>query len=123
MNRPLGKRGTVALYLTFIVSAITIIVITAVVAPLGTLFNSKLYVAGEGILLQANESMSQIQDPTVRQAVQNATASALSAGEENIVVTTDLFQYAWIIVIVLVGLITFLFSRRLVEYGYGGGFI
>lgn len=114
------KKAQVSMYFVFIITAIIIIVISAVLAPMGVLFNIKMYEAGENILLQANESISGINDPTVRAAIYNVTESALDAGQTNIEVNSDIFQYGWILVIVLSGIVIFIFTRRTVEYSGGG---
>ena len=64
------KKGSVSLYITYIILAVIIIVIAAVVAPFGVLFNSELYAAGEEIILDANETISQIQNDTIRNSIQ-----------------------------------------------------
>lgn len=117
-----NRKGQVTLYILFIFMAIIIIVVASVVAPMGVLFNTEMVKAGEQILLQANDSMTDIQNTTVRNAIQSSTASALSAGQNNIEVNNAMFQYSWVVVLGIGALVVFLYSRRLVEYG-GGGFI
>jgi hypothetical protein len=118
-----NKKGQIALYLSFIIAAIFIVLITAVFAPMGTLINTKFYEAGEDILLRANESVGQINNQTVRDAYSDMISSATSATTTNIEVTTDLFQYAWILVVALTAIVAFLFTRRMIEYGSDGGFV
>ena len=115
------KRGVVGYYITFFIVAIIVVTIAAVLAPMGVLFNTKMYAAGEDILLLANESIADINDATVRASIYNVTNTAFSASQTNIEVNADIFQYGWVLIIVLVGLVIFLFSRRTVEYS--GGFI
>jgi len=115
-------RGVVAYYLTFFIMAVIIITIAAVLAPMGVLFNTKMYAAGEGILLMANDSIADINDATVREAIYNVTNAAFSASKMNIEVNADIFQYSWVLIICLVGLVIFLFTRRTVEFA-GGGFV
>lgn len=116
------KRGVVGYYITFFIVAIIIVTTAAVMAPMGVLFNVKMYQAGESILLLANDSIADIQDATVRQSIYNITDTALSATTTNIEVNADIFQYGWILIIGLVGLVIFLFTRRTVEFA-GGGFV
>lgn len=118
-----NKKGSIVIYFAVLVAATLIIVFTAVLAPAGVLMTSELYAAGEQILLDANESISSINDPVVRGQLQNATAAALDAGEFNIEVNSDLYQYSWIIVLILTGFIGFLFTRSMVERQVGGGLI
>lgn len=116
------KKGQVSFYFSFIIVALIVIVISAVLAPMGVLFNTRMYEAGEDILLQANASLSGINDPTVRAAIGNVTTEALDATVTNITVNSDIFQYGWILVIALAGIVIFIFTRRTIEYG-GGGFV
>lgn len=116
-----NRRGVVGYYITFFIIAIIIITIAAVLAPMGVLFNTKMYAAGENILLLANDSIADINDATVKQAIYNVTDTAFSATQTNIEVNADIFQYGWVLVICLVGLVIFLFTRRTVEFA--GGFV
>lgn len=112
-----GKKGSVTLYIVFIITAIIIVVVAAVLAPMGVLFTSKMYVAGEGILNQSLPIINDISDPDVKTSVLGVVQSAKDATVDDISVTSGLFQYSWIFIIVLAGLVIFLFSRRMVEYG------
>lgn len=118
-----NKKGTIALYISFIFTSIIIILIAAVFAPMGVLFNSKMYVAGQDILLRANDSLEKINDATVQDRLQGVVGSAYESAENNIEINSNLFQYSWILIVGLGALIAFIYSRRLVEYGSVGGFI
>jgi len=71
------------------------------------------------ILLDANETASNINDPNVRQAMQDSFAESLAGIDNNIAVNNGLFQYSFIVVLITGALFLFLYSRRLVESGYG----
>lgn len=116
-----GKKGTVTLYIVTMISAILILIIASVFAPMGVLLNTKLYASAEDIYLRANESIGDIQDAEVRARVYGMIDAGLEAQENNIEVNADLFQYSWIFVLVLTGIISFLYTRRLVETT--GGFV
>lgn len=116
-RKPMNKRGTVMLYITFMILAVIIVVIAAVFAPMGVLFNTKMYEAGEDIMLKANASISGINDATVRDHIQDTIQSGLSAQQNNIDVNGAIFQYGWVFVVIITGLVVFIFARRLVEYG------
>lgn len=117
----MNRKGSITIYITVFIASVIIIVLASVLAPAGVLLTSEFYSAGEDILLQANDSISNIQDSTVRGTLQNATASALSGAETNISTLTDFYQYSWIIVLVMVGFIGFLFTRAMVERQTLGG--
>lgn len=116
------ERGQVMMSLIFIIAAVVIILVSAVLAPMGVLFNTKMVEAGEDILLQANDSVSNIQNATIRNSIIASTSSALDAADNNIEVNNALFQYGWVFVLVLACIVVFIFTRRLIEYG-GGSFI
>lgn len=118
------KKAQVALFLSFIVAAIFIVLITSVLAPMGTLINAEFYAAGEEILERADESIQDINNETVRNAYSAMVASAQGATDTNIEVTTDLFQYSWILVVALTAIVAFLYTRNMIEFGQGnGGFV
>lgn len=117
-----NKKGSASLYVTLIISAIFIITLAAVLAPMGVLFNTEMYTAGEDILLRANESMNDIDNAEVRAALQNVTSVAQSTAQDNIEMNANFFRYSWIFVIALAALITFVYTRRVVEF-QGGGFV
>lgn len=111
-----NNRGSVSIYITFIIVAVIIIVIAGVLAPMGVLFNVELFKAGEGILNRSNASISGISDANVKAEWGQMVDSAVAAADTNVEVNTALFKYAWLLVVVLTGLVLFLFTRRLVEF-------
>lgn len=120
--KKMNKKGNLSLYITFIIVGILIVLIAAIFAPMGVLFNVEAYKAGELILDQANESVEGIQDATVKAAVIGVIGEAKNSAQNNIEVNGNIFQYGWIFLLGISALVVFLFSRRLVEAG-GGSFI
>lgn len=116
----LKKKSSVVIYFVFLITVLVIIVITAVFAPMGVLINSELYQAGEDIMLEANESINNIDDASVRASVLATVDAGFDAQQNNIEVNANLFQYGWIFVIILSGIVVFLFTRRIVEIQQGG---
>ena len=104
-------------------AAILIVVFAGLLAPMGVLFNTKMYEAGEEIMLDANSTLSQINDSNVRNTLYDTFSGGLNAVEDNIEVNNGIFQYGWIITLVLTGLISFMVTRSLVEFQTGGGFV
>ena len=117
------RKGQVVLYIFFIISAIIIITIAAVFAPMGVLFNTKMIQAGEDILGEAQDEIDLIQDTRVQAAVNSTVDAAFDAATTNINVNANIFQYGWLVMIILVGLIVFMQSRTIVEYNRRGGFV
>lgn len=112
-----NKKASVSLYLSFIIFAVIIIMIAAIAAPFGVLFTTEMYTAGEDILEMANESIQSISDSDVKDSVQSGLNNAFAAQENNIEVSSDIYQYGWVFIIILSGLVVFLYTRRLTEIG------
>ncbi len=119
------KKGQVSLYLVYIIVFIVVIFLTAFFAPLATLINANLYVAGERLILDANETISQISDATVKAEIQGILGTAQEATITNIEANAFMFQYGWVFILIIISLVMFLYSRTLVEFNTqrGGGFI
>lgn len=117
----MNKKGSVGIYITFIIAALTIVVITGVVAPMGVEFNTKMLEAGEDIMIQTRGDISDIEDDTLRNNINASITAAVDAADNNIDVNAALFQYGWIIVLIATALILFLLTRIRVQYS--GGFV
>ena len=121
MFKKKGKKGQVTIIFIFLLVAVILIVMSAILIPMGILFTTEMYTAGERILKLANTSIQNIENDTVRESITGALDQAFAAQENNIVVLTDMFQYSWIVILVLVFIVIFMFTRRLVAVGAGGG--
>lgn len=118
------KDGVIMLYITFFIVAILVITLAAVIAPMGVRFNTVMYEAGEQLLIDSNATLAQINNTEVQTELYGAIDEALDSAQTNIDINTDIFQYGWIVVLILVFLIIFIFTRRTVEVqGGAGGFI
>lgn len=116
----LNKKSSVTLYLVFLVVGIMIILIAAFAAPLGILINTQLFLAGEQILDDSNSSIMSIKDANVRNSILGTVQSAKDNTENNIEVIGSMYQYAWVVFLVLTAIIIFLYTRSLVEVRGGG---
>lgn len=113
------KKAQLGILFAFVVVMVILIVILALIVPIGVELNTRFFTAGEQILATANDSMANIQNATIRAAVQNSTAAAMSAAQTNIEVGNDMFRYAWVIMLVVTSLIVFMLTRQRAEYGQG----
>lgn len=116
----MNKKGQVTQYLVFFGIALLIIVITSILAPMGTLFNTKLFTAGEGILQNAQSDVDSINDATIRDSVNESLQAALNAGETNITVNNSIFQWGWVAVLIVFFIMLFILTRRQVEVQQNG---
>lgn len=114
-----NKKGVIAIYLVFIGLALLVILIASVVAPFGVLLNTKLYAAGEDILQQSEAALSGINNTAVRNQINASIQEALGDAQTNIDINSDIFQYGWVIVVILVTLVVFLFTRKTIEVSGG----
>lgn len=112
-----GRKGQVAIYFVLFVLMIITIVIASIAASFGILFNTKMYEASEDILLQANDSIANINDANVRESIYSQLQTSFDSAENNIEVNNNLFQYGWILVLGLAAIVAFLFTRRVIEVG------
>lgn len=118
-KRKMNKKGTITLYLSFFILAVIIIVLAAILAPMGVMFNSQMYEVGEQLLIDSNGTINQINDATVRGQIQTSLSSAIDSQQNNIEVNAAIFQYGWVFVIIITALVLFIFARRLIEVGGG----
>ena len=124
MNMKKNKKSQVTLYIFFFVFAIVIITITAVLAPMAVRFNTEMYKAGEFLILQSNQSISEINNATIRNTLQTSFGDALGATTTNIETNNALFKYGWIILLVITAIFLMLAARSIIETGRSqGGFI
>lgn len=117
-----NKKGQVSIFIVFMISVITVILIATVFAPFGAKMNTEFYVIGEKMILDQNKTLSKIQNLTVRNTLSDINSKALNSIQNNIEVNTAMFTYSWIFVISLSAMVVFLFTRRIIEFS-GGGFI
>ena len=119
------NNGQISFVFVFFLSGIFIILLSAIFGLMMALFNTEFYKAGENIILQTNESLQDIQDPTIKANVQGMINSAQAASVNNIEVGTDLYRYGWVLLLVLTAVIIYLSARQNIEVGRigGGGFV
>lgn len=114
------KKAQVGIYVVFWITLTFIVIIAAVMAPIGIQFSTKMYEAGENIIIQSNDTLASIQDADARDRISDMYQSALGASENNIEVNTAMYQYGWVFAIVLSAFVLFIYTRRVVEYTGGG---
>ena len=116
----MNKKAQLTTYIFFIIIIFIVIIITAVIAPFGALFSSEMYHAGEDILLQANQSISSISNATVKAEIQATLSTGMDNTQDNISISTNLYKYAWIIILFIFAFIMFIKTRQDVQGQYGG---
>lgn len=114
-----NNRAQVSIYFAFIIVAIIVVFIGAFFAPLGARFSTEMFKAGEDILATSQDSIQSIEDEEIKERITDTLQTARLSQESNIAVSSDLFKYSWIVILFLTALVSFLFTRRLVETGSG----
>lgn len=110
-----GNRGSVSIFTVFIILAITIVLLSALVMPLVINFNTKIYQAAEPTLLNARATASTFQDANVSNAVLGSITSAQDSISTNIEIHSLFFTHSWFILIVMIALALWIYSRQQVE--------
>lgn len=107
----------------FFILSVIIIVITALLAPVGIRFSSEMYAAGEQVLADAQPTLDAINDTTIRNQVNATVASAKSAYSTNVSVSGALYNYSWIFLVIIAFLVVFIATRQLIQVGGAGGVV
>lgn len=80
-----------------------------------------MYAAGDTILANAEDELANIQNATIKQAIQDNLDNMQAATAENIDYLSFFYQYSWILIILVVTFTIFILARKTVETkGYGG---
>jgi hypothetical protein len=118
------NKGQIMMFILFIYISLVVILIGAVIAPLGSVFSSKMYAEGAKLIQQSNTTIQSISDTEVKAELNDVFASALASQQDNITVTTNMYQYSWAFVLIISLLVIFIWTRRMVESNTSqGGFI
>lgn len=115
----MNDRGQLSFSLVFLLSFIILVVIFAVMIPLGTTFITGMYQGGEDILTQANDTAQLIQDDSVRENVTSLITSATTATTENVSILTSAYKYGWVLILFIIAVMIALRARLIVEYNQG----
>lgn len=120
-----NKKGQVIPMIYFFIFAVILVITTAVLATFGTNFSTQMYEFGEEMIIDSQLVLNDIENVEVRERLNNTFNSAIDATEDNITVSSALFKYSWIILLVIMFFLFFVLSRVLVQsenFGSGGVF-
>ena len=116
-----NKKGVIVIWILFIVLTLSLILATAIFAPVGNKVSIVAYQQGEEIMLSSNDTINKIQNTEVREAIRASNNEAQNSQEFNAGLTSDMYLYSGFIIIALAGLFIFIQTRRVIEVG--GGFV
>lgn len=115
-------RGQASLYIVFLFLAFIIIIVGAIAAPIGARFSAEMFTAGANLLNDTRMNpVSQIDDPALRAQMEDLFDSATAAQSTNVEVSTGIYQYSWVIILILTAVVLFLVTRSLVAFSQRGG--
>lgn len=113
----MNKKGNLSLFFVFIILASVLLFIGVFVAPMGSQLSTEMYIAGESIINSSANRVDMIENEEVKAGLNDLFDSAQGATNSNISITTNMFKYSAFILVLIVLIVLFLYSRRLVEYG------
>ncbi len=111
------KKGQLAIVVIILFIIVTILFISAIVAPFGVLFTTATYEASENLLNLSEDISDNIADPVIKQNIVDNINQAKANTQDNIDVFTGLYKYGWVMLTFIIGLVAFLWTRRAVETG------
>jgi hypothetical protein len=109
------KKGVFTYWVIFAIFTGILLFLTAIFFPIESLMASEFYAAGGDIIRDANETISSIDNETIRLQITDALTEAQSAQQTNITVYSSMYRYAWIIILVIICLLLFIQTRKDVE--------
>ena len=118
----MNNKGNIMFFFSFISVAFVLLLIFTVGTTLVISMNTSMYEAAEEILIDANTTIQSIADPTIKAEIQSANDTSLDSIQETIMTNELLFQYSWLIILFVIGLMFFIFSRTMVERQGGAVF-
>lgn len=119
----MNKKGTLTIYIYFFLISVMLIFTASVIIPFGINFNTAMFSAGETILTSAEETAEEIDDTEVRESITTAITDAKESTTENVSVLSNMYQYSWAWIIILLGIILFIMARQTVESNKQNNFI
>lgn len=109
------KKASVGYFIVFIFLSLILLILFAFGVPLMINMETSLYTAGEIALDDAQDWINKINDTTVKAQIQDTLDSSKSSIPDQIDVLGFFYQYAWLIIIVVILFIIFMQTRQTVE--------
>jgi cytoskeletal protein RodZ len=112
-RKPGQSKGVLGVFMVFVFMAVILVFLAAIGTPFLMATHVEFYKAGEIVLQDID--VSTIQDVNVRTELNASLESAKSATTQNVSILSSFFQYAWIIIIIVILFVLFMESRVIVE--------
>ncbi len=114
-RKKIGERGVITFSVFLFIILVMLVLFFSVAIPMYMQFTTKIYSQGEKIINDANAGALGITNPKIKENVQTALSSAGESYESQMTIMSVFVQYSWIIIILLILMIGFLYSRMQVE--------
>ena len=118
-KKKLNERGSITYFIGFVFLALVLLTLFAVVVPLLISINTSFYEAGERILMDTNDTVSNLEEGEIKNQLQASLTTSRNSLPEQINILQVFFQYGWLILILAILMVLFLTTRRNVESGQG----
>lgn len=115
----MDERGNISFVLIFFFIFIVVTMMFVVLAPAMQSYTSRVYLASEPLIEDANTTSTLFNDPVVTNQFQDTLGDQKDSYTLQLEILGTLNTYAWLFVVILTALIFLIYSRFLVERGVG----
>jgi hypothetical protein len=111
----MNEKGNFSFVVTFFIVAFGLSFLFIVVSPSLQKYNTALFKAAEPIITDANAQAQGLTNSSVKSQLTSLYNSQADNTTTQADILSILYNYAWLIILVLTAIITFLLSRSIVE--------
>lgn len=122
-KRQMNKKANLTLAFVFIASSVVLIILAGLFTPMLVQFSTFTLTMGDNLIVDTKPTLENINNTAIRNQINASLQGAEQASADNISILAGFYQYAWVILIIVTGLIIFLLTRVLVETGGRGGLV
>lgn len=113
----MNNKGVFSFAFSFLVIGVILLTLFALIIPILLNYNSSVWPKAEKQMLDANDSLNEIQNAEVKAIAIDGLSEAYNTIPTQNDVLALFFQYGWLIIIVVVAVVWFIFARQTVEAG------
>jgi ABC-type transport system involved in multi-copper enzyme maturation permease subunit len=117
-NNSLGEKGQVTYFILLVVIVMFLLFLFGVGLPMLQAFNVKTHAALEPIIISTIADANTIQDVNAKTAITGSLNAQLTGLTDSQEIIGSFILYMAIFIILLIGIIFFMFTRRNVEQGF-----
>jgi len=117
------KNANLSFFVIFVIISVITIFLFAFASPLLTDYMTHTYNAGQDLLQDAEDQISQIQNEEIKENLQTSLEDAQESTAGQIDLLSNFYKYAWALIIIVTVLVIFVVARSWVEYERRGGVV